>query len=85
MNLFPMLRASLGIFLMSAGEIAKVGLLTSLKCLHPAFANMLDIPQAATKAQKIPVPLHHFVKFINFFFHKLERLQNVIGRIFLFP
>jgi hypothetical protein len=59
MNLFPMLRASLGIFLMSAGEIAKVGLLTSLKCLHPAFVKMLAVPRRslARKSPRAPPSL----------------------------
>jgi hypothetical protein len=55
-NLFPTLRALLGILLMTAGEIVKIGLLMSLKFLHLAFANMLAVPRAATKAQKSLCP-----------------------------
>jgi hypothetical protein len=33
-----------------------VGLLTSLKCLHLAFANILAVPQVATRAQKSLCP-----------------------------
>jgi hypothetical protein len=32
------------------------GLLTSLKCLHPAFANILDVPRVSTRAQKSLCP-----------------------------
>jgi hypothetical protein len=55
-NLLPTLRASLGMFSRSAWEIVKVGLLTSLKCLHLVFANIVVVPQAATRAQKTPCP-----------------------------
>jgi hypothetical protein len=51
-NMLP----TLGMFSRSDGEILKVGLLTFFKCLHLAFANIVVVPQAATRAQKSPCP-----------------------------
>ena len=52
MNLFPMLRASLGISIKSDGDWLKVGLFTVFACVQPAFKNAAAVPREANKAQK---------------------------------
>jgi hypothetical protein len=56
MNLFPMLRASLGISTKSVGDRPKVGLFTIFVCIQPAFINDAAVPREASKAQKSPCP-----------------------------
>jgi hypothetical protein len=56
MNLFLMLRASLGISIKSDGNRVKVGLFTVFACVHPAFKNAAAVTREASKAQKSPCP-----------------------------
>ena len=55
-NLFPMLRASLGISTKSVGDRLKVGLFTVFACVQPAFKNAAAVPREASKAQKSLCP-----------------------------
>ena len=52
-----MLRASAGISIISDVKRLKVGLLTTLAWVHPAFINAAAVPREATKAHKSPCPL----------------------------
>jgi hypothetical protein len=56
MNLFPMLRARLGISIRSAGDKLKLGLLTTFPCSQPDFRKATAVPREATRAQKSPCP-----------------------------
>jgi hypothetical protein len=56
-NLFPMLRASARISIIYDVERLKVGLLTTLAWVHPAFINAAVVPREATKAHKSPCSL----------------------------
>jgi hypothetical protein len=53
-NLFPMLRARLGISTRSAGDKLKLGLLTIFPCVQPDFRKATAMPREATRAQKSP-------------------------------
>jgi hypothetical protein len=55
-NLFPMLRARLGISTRSAGDKLKLGLLTIFPCVQPDFRKATVVPREATRAQKSPCP-----------------------------
>jgi hypothetical protein len=44
MNLFPMLRARLGISIRSAGDKLKFGLLTIFPCAQPDFMKATVVP-----------------------------------------
>jgi hypothetical protein len=47
-NLFPMLRASLGISTKSVEDRLKVGLFTIFPCVQPAFMNATAVPREAS-------------------------------------
>ena len=55
-NLFPILRASLGISTKSDGDRLKVGLFTVFPCVQLAFMNATAVPREASRAQKSPCP-----------------------------
>jgi hypothetical protein len=50
MNLFPILRARLGISIKSAGDKLKFGLLTIFPCVQPVFMKATDVPREASRA-----------------------------------
>jgi hypothetical protein len=56
MNLFPMLRARLGILVKSAGDKLKFGLLTIFPCVQPDFMKAIAVPREASMVQKSPCP-----------------------------
>jgi hypothetical protein len=55
-NMFPMLRARLGILIKSAGDKLKFGLLPIFPCVQPDFMKATVVPREATRAQKSPCP-----------------------------
>jgi hypothetical protein len=55
-NLFPMLRAKLGISTKSAADKLKFGLFTIFPCVQPAFRKAIAVPREATRAQKSACP-----------------------------
>jgi hypothetical protein len=55
-NLFPMLRARLGISTRSARDKLKLGLLTTFPCVQSDFRKAKAVPREATRAQKSPCP-----------------------------
>jgi hypothetical protein len=57
MNLFPMLRDSLGTSIKSDGDRLKVGLFTVLACVQPAFKNAAAVPREGNRAQKSLCPV----------------------------
>jgi hypothetical protein len=56
MNLFPMLRARLGISIRSDAGKLKFGLFTIFPCVQPAFRKAVAVPREATRAQKSACP-----------------------------
>jgi hypothetical protein len=52
MNLFPILRARLGISIKSVGDKLKFGLLTIFPCSQPDFMKAAAVPREASRAQK---------------------------------
>jgi hypothetical protein len=56
MNLFPMLRARLGISIRSTGDKLKFGLLTIFPCVQLVFIKATTVPREASKAQKSSCP-----------------------------
>ena len=55
-NLFPMLRARLGMSVKSAGDRLKFGLFTIFPCVQQAFIKATVVRREASKAQKSPCP-----------------------------
>jgi hypothetical protein len=56
MNLFPMLRARLGISVKSGGDKLKFGLLTIFPCVQPDFMKATAVPREASRAHKLSYP-----------------------------
>jgi hypothetical protein len=56
MNLFPILRARLGISIKSAGDKLKFGLVTIFPCVQPDFIKATAVPREASRAQKSACP-----------------------------
>jgi hypothetical protein len=56
MNLFPILRARLGISIKSTGDKIKFGLLTIFPCVQPDFMKATAVPREASRAQKSACP-----------------------------
>jgi hypothetical protein len=56
MNLFPMLRARLGIYIRSDADKLKFGLFTMFPCVQQAFRKAVAVPREATRAQKSACP-----------------------------
>jgi hypothetical protein len=56
MNLFPILRARLGISIKSIGDKLKFGLLTIFPCSQPDFMKATAVPREASRAQKSACP-----------------------------
>jgi hypothetical protein len=55
-NLFPILRARLGISTRSTRDRLKFGLFTIFPCVKPAFIKATAVPREASRAQKSPCP-----------------------------
>ena len=56
MNLFPMLRARLGMSVKSVGDKLKLGMFTIFPCAQPVFMKATVVPREASRAQKSPCP-----------------------------
>jgi hypothetical protein len=56
MNLFPILRARLGISIRSTGDKLKFGLLIIFTCVQPDFMKATAVPREASRAQKSACP-----------------------------
>jgi hypothetical protein len=56
MDLFPILRARLGISIKSVGDKLKFGMLSTFPCSQPDFMKATVVPREATRAQKSACP-----------------------------